>query len=157
MKTRSMIFIFCLIASLGVAQKIDANKVPKAVTDAFAKAYPGVKGVKWDKEKELFEASFDNNKQDMSVLFDANGTVKEVETEIEQKDLPASVKNSLAKEYADYKVKEAAKISADGVTTYEAEVTQGKKSFDFIFDANGKLLKKVETTKEKKEGKEAND
>ncbi len=135
----------------GFAQKVKESEVPQVVKTAFAKAYPKVKDVKWDKEDGAYEASFDQNKADASVLFNADGTIKEVETEIEHNQLPAAVKNTLAKEYADYKVEGAAKIVAGGVTTYEAEVKKGKQTFDFIFDVDGKLLKKVEKSKEKEE------
>ena len=151
MEKITLLLIFSLVVSYGFAQKIKESEVPAVVKAALAKAYPKVKDVKWDKEEGAYEASFDQNKADASVLFNADGTIKEVETEIEHNQLPAAVKNTLAKEYADYKVEEAAKIVAGGVTTYEAEVKKGKQTFDFIFDASGKLLKKVETSK-KKEG-----
>lgn len=154
MKKIIMLLIFGLVVSCGFAQKIKESEVPAVVKAAFVKAYPKVKDVKWDKEDGAYEASFDLNKADASVLFSADGTIKEVETEIEHNQLPAAVKNALAKEYSDYKVEEAAKIVVGGVTTYETEVKKGKQTFDFIFDATGKLLKKVETSKKKEEEKD---
>ncbi|CAN5608306.1 hypothetical protein BH10BAC4_BH10BAC4_14060 [soil metagenome] len=137
-----------IIALLGLgvgqvnAQTIKASDVPAAVKTAFAKAYPAAKDVKWGKEDGSFEASFDHNKKDMSVLLDVMGMIKEVETEIEKSELPKAVQETLKKDFADHKVEEAAKIVSNGVTTYEAEVEKGEKSWDLIFDANGKLLKK---------------
>ncbi len=154
MKKVIMLLIFGLVVSYGFAQKIKESEVPQGVKAAFAKAYPKVKNVKWDKEDGAYEASFDQNKADASVLLSADGTIKEVEIEIEHNQLPAAVKNTLAKEYSDYKVEEAAKIVAGGVTTYEAEVKKGKQTFDFIFDDTGKLLKKVEISQKKQEEKD---
>ena len=90
MKKITLIFILGLGVSCGYAQKVKESEVPQAVKTAFAKAYPKAKDVKWDKEGNDYEASFDINKSDASVLFASNGTVKEVETEIEQNQLPAS-------------------------------------------------------------------
>lgn len=46
-------------------------------------------------------------------------------------------------DYEGYKIEEAARIESGGVFTYEAEVEKEEQTFDLIFDAQGKLLKKV--------------
>jgi hypothetical protein len=57
--------------------------------------------------------------------------------------VPAAVRTKLASDYKAYKVTEAATlISADGKTTYEAEVSKGGKSRDVMFNADGALAKK---------------
>ena len=148
MKTLLMCSILGLGTGLAVAQKVKESDVPKPVKSAFAKAYPAVKGIEWEKEDGSYEASFDQNKAELSVTLDAEGNIKEVETEIKQSELPSAVKTILIKDYAGYKVTEAAKIVAAGTTTYEAEVKKGKESFDLIFDPNGKLLEKNAKGKE---------
>lgn len=135
--------------SLSVAQKLKKGEVPQPVKIAFEKKYPTVKSVNWEKEGDGYEASFDLQKEEVSALFDSTGKVKEVETEIETKNLPAAVKNSLSKDYAGYQIKEAAKIIAENVTTYEAEVKRGKQSFDLVFSEDGRLLNKMDRKKEK--------
>ena len=148
-----------IIALLGLsivqvnAQKMKESDIPSVVKAAFKKAFPSAKEVKWSKEEEeagLYEVEFKNSKTEMSVLMDEAGTVKEVETEIKKSELPTAVQESIKKDYAGYKIEEAAKIVSNGITTYEAEVEKGEKSFDLIFDVNGKLLKKIEK-KEKDE------
>ena len=135
------------------AQRIKESEVPQAVRTSFTKAYPRAKEVKWDKEDGAFEASFDQNKTDMSVLLDEKGMVKEVETHIEKTELPKAIQETIAKEFPGYKINETAKILTKGITTYEAEVKKEGKTFDLIFDINGKLLKKIdeETKKEDKD------
>jgi hypothetical protein len=126
-----------LCSTLTYAQKIQEKDVPAPVKNAFQKQYPKVAAVKWTKEKEKFEASFDLSKVDNSVLFDGQGNVLETEVEIQTSQLPAGV---LAYIKAQYKqtIKEAAKITdAKGNITYEAEI-KGK---DLIFDSNGKFIK----------------
>ncbi|HTH56517.1 MAG TPA: PepSY-like domain-containing protein [Cyclobacteriaceae bacterium] len=142
MKNLILIAICLGVTSLGFAQKLKGDELPSAVKTAFKKKYPNVKNVKWEKEGDAFEASFNFQKEEVSALFDAAGNVKEVETEIEKTALPIAVKNLLTKDYAGYKVREAARIVAESVTTYEAEVKKGKESFDLIFSEDGKLLKK---------------
>jgi len=127
-----------------IAQKIKESEVPQVVKSAFMKAYPNAKGLKWDKEEAGFEASFDQNKNDMSVVLDKMGIVKEVETEIAKDKLPKAILETLKKDFADHDIEETAMIVANGVTTYEVEVEKGKKSWDLIFDSAGKLLENTQ-------------
>jgi hypothetical protein len=142
----ALILTFTIVQCFG--QKAN-EEVPSAIKAAFAKSYPTVKKVKWNKEGNDYEASFDQGKTDISVLFDATGSVKEVENEIDKSELPNAVKNLLAKDYAGYKVNEAAKIISGNETKYEAEVKKGKELMDLIFAEDGKLVKKMAKEGEK--------
>ena len=64
MKKLMIIALLGLMVSQVSAQKINESEVPKVVKDAFMKAYPAAKDVKWDKEDNSFEASFDLSKKD---------------------------------------------------------------------------------------------
>jgi uncharacterized membrane protein YkoI len=133
-KKTSLVFVFVLGTFFtSQAQKISADKVPVAVKTAFAKAYPNAKEAKWDKENSDFEASFKNQSDELSVLFDAKGKVLETEKEVTLDKLPAAVQKALKGK----KVKEAAIIEKEGKTFYEAEVG-GK---DLLFDKSGVLVK----------------
>ncbi len=151
MKNYFGIIAILLAASSSFAQKTTESQVPSAVKQGFETAYPNSKSVKWDKENDGWEASFTQNKMEMSVVIDNNGAITEVESEIAENQLPAVVKNSFNKEFKDYKIKEIAKIVASATTTYEIETSKGKGKFEFIFDSNGKLLVKKELKKEKEE------
>ena len=137
-------FIVLLIAGIAIsttvcAQKIDASKVPVAVKESFTKKFPGITP-KWEMEDGKYEAGFDQQKHEMSVLIEANGSIIETETEISIVELPAPVTAYLKKNHPGVKIKEAAKITkADGEVNYEAEV----KGSDLIFDSKGIFLKQV--------------
>lgn len=125
----------CLQAN---AQKITEKEVPAAVKTSFAKLYPSATGVKWEKEKGLFEAEFKSNNVEQSVLFEANGQMAESEVEIAVKDLPPASQEYVKKHYPGQPIKEAAKITAaNGTVTYEAEI----KGMDILFDAKGNFIK----------------
>ena len=129
-----------MMITCSFAQTVKQKDVPAAVLQSFQQKYPTVKKVKWDKEEGDYEASFDLNKADVSVLMDKAGSVKETETEIELNQLPAGVLEYMQKNYPGAKVKEAAKITdAAGIIIYEVEV----KGMDFLFDKNGKFIKSV--------------
>ena len=119
-------------------EKKEHANVPTTVKQAFEKQYPGTKA-KWDNEDGKYEADFKHNGHEMSVLYNANGTVDETEMEIPVTQLPAAAANYVT-QHKMGKISEAAKITkANGEVNYEAEV-KGK---DVIFDAAGKFLKEV--------------
>ncbi len=135
-KTMMLAALAVTIASCAEAQKMKADKVPAAVTTAFAKAYPSAKEVGWEKEKSGdYEVGFDQGKEEMSVVYNSQGKMLEVETEMAVKDLPAAVQTALKGK----KIKEAAKIVKEGKTYYEAEVG-GK---DLMFTADGKMVSEM--------------
>jgi hypothetical protein len=140
MKKLALMTVAAMITSLTFAQKLQEKDVPTPVKTAFQKQYPNTKGVKWDKEGEKFEASFDLNKIDNSVLFDAQGNILETEVEIELNQLPNGVLDYVKTNYKGQSVKEAAKITDGKATiTYETEI----KGMDLLFDNNGKFIKEI--------------
>ena len=128
-----------LLAGSAQAQKVVAAQVPPAATTTFKKTFPTVKAVKWEKEGADYEAGFDMGKAEMSAVITAAGVLKETETEMAVSQLPAPVQKALAANYKACKITEAAKIvtAATGITTYEAEVSQGTKHHDVLFNADG--------------------
>lgn len=137
MRKSVIILIALVLSTIAFAQKVKVTKVPEIVSKSLLSKYPNAKNIKWDKEENNYEASFENNKIENSVLFSANGKIIETEVEITVAQLPKSILNYIGKNYKNQKVKEAAKIiSEKGIITYEAEI-QGK---DLFFDENGKLL-----------------
>lgn len=115
------------------AQKLNVAKVPAPVIAAFTKLHAGTK-VKWEMEKQDYEAGFTLNGKETSEVYSAKGVLLETETAIKPTELPAAV---LAK-LKGAKIAEAAKITkANGTIYYEAEV-KGK---DLLFDANGNPVK----------------
>lgn len=133
-----------LLPAAAHAQKIAADNVPAATLAAFHKSFPTGKTVKWEKEGADYEAGFDMGKAEMSAVITAAGVLLETETEMPVAQLPAAVQKTLAASYKAYKITEAAKIvtAATGATTYEAEVSQGGKHRDVLFNADGTEVKK---------------
>ena len=139
---KQAIALFLIFASINTAvnaQKLSADRVPAAVKAAFVKAYPNTT-VKWEKEGDLFEAGFKQNNQTTSVLYDASGTMHEIEVDIKTADLPKAAVTYVTKTYPGKKIKESARITkADGSVNFEAEVN----GQDLIFDTAGNFIKAV--------------
>lgn len=155
MKSMTIMVVCMLIVSCADAQKMNEKDVPANVKSGFSKKYPGAKVEKWEKEGNDYEAEFDLNKTESSAVFDANGTFKELEQEIKRSELPKQASEYCAKNYAGYKLSEAAKITdASGKVSFEAEMSKGKEHFDVIFDQNGNFIKKGDVKQGKDEDKD---
>lgn len=139
---KKLLFLLAVMASVSFAnaQKVSEKEVPAVVKSALQKSHPDAKGLKWEKEKGNYEAGFEVEENDYSLLIDASGNILETEVEIKTEELPANAKAYVAKHYVGQKIKETAKITdSKGIITYEIEV-KGK---DLIFDNLGKFLKEV--------------
>lgn len=140
MKKLVVTIVVMLFATFSFAQKMQEKNVPSNIKSIFKKMYPTAKEVKWDKEGEKYEASFDLNKTDHSVLMDAQGNIIETEVEIELNQLPMGILDYVKTHYTGKQAKESAKITdAKGMVTYEVEI----KGMDLIFDSNGKFIKEL--------------
>ncbi len=134
---KKSIFIVAIVLftiSTSFAQK----NIPNEVKTAFAKKYPNVTKVKWEKENSEYEAGFTIDKIENSVLLDAKGNILETEVAIQKSTLSKEIITYVSKNYAGKKIKGAAKINnvKEGVI-YEVEV-YGK---DVLFDETGKFLR----------------
>ena len=90
-------------------EKKENVEVPAVVEKAFQKAFPNTRA-EWEDENGKFEGSFKYKGQEMSVVYDAQGTLEEKETEIKAAQLPAAASSYIAKNKLG-KIKEAAKIT----------------------------------------------
>ncbi len=139
MKNLILITALSFGVSCVYAQKIKESEVPAPVKATLAKQHPDVKNVKWEKEGANYEAEFEVKEVETSALIAANGNLIETEVEISVSALPKRALEYVSKNLADAKIKEASKITdTKGVITYEAEVNK----VDYLFDANGILIKK---------------
>ena len=137
MNNHAFLFVAALASMTACAQKTKEKDIPAAVTSAFQKNFPKAEELRWDKEGSNYEASFEWNEVDQSVLFDARGNTLETEMEIAQNELPKAALDYVAAHYNGKSVKEAAKITdASGKVTYEVEI-KGK---DLMFDNSGTYL-----------------
>jgi len=141
MKTMIMISSVLLFSFTAFSQE---STIPLNVKNSFAKKYPGIKEVKWDKEgKDQFEAGFIQNGIKTSVILDEEGEIEETETQIQFSELPSGIIPYINSNYKDFKISEAAKIvDEDGNVNFEAEISIGSKKQDLLFDKLGNPVQK---------------
>lgn len=136
---KKLIFACALLFAITLHAQ-DKSKTPDAAKAAFAKAFPNVTNVKWDKEDGDYEVDFVQGGKKMSALYDVKGTLKETEQAIAATELPAAIMLYFNEHYKNVKIKETVKIiKASKEINYEI----GIKGKDLLFDANGKFIKEA--------------
>ena len=102
---------------------LDPSGVTKEMKTAFKKDFPNAKHAKWEKEGDMCEVEFDNNKKSQEALYNSSAELVQVETEIEGYQLPANVNLYIANNYGEFKVEESKKVQKfDETTEYRGEV-----------------------------------
>jgi hypothetical protein len=59
-------------------------------------------------------------------------------------DLLKPITDNVAKDYAEYSIKEATSVTLNNVVTYEVLIAKGTASETLLYDKDGKFLKKLE-------------
>lgn len=127
------------------------DQVPQKVKDAFTKKFPTATKVKWDKENATeWEAEFKMDNTEYSANFLEDGTWKETEHAIDDKEIPKNVKSALMSAFPGYKIKESELSETKDVMLYEFEIKKGESEIEVALDKTGKVVKK-ETKKENDE------
>jgi hypothetical protein len=92
----------------------------------------------------------------ITVFFLAALIVNAQRTPVKSADLLKGITENVAKDYAGFTIKNATKVVANNVTTFEVVVVKGTTSETLLYDNTGKFTKKVTVksgTTEKKEVK----
>ena len=133
------------------------NDVPAKIKTAFDQKFPTAQKVTWDKENAtVWEAEFKMNGKEYSANYDNNGNWKETEYEIKKSAIPVSVKQTLDKEFAGYKIEEAEISETATGKVYEFAMEKEEKDMEVAISPDGKVVKK-EVKKENEEDGEADE
>jgi len=141
-------FVGCIIFAFSSIE----DKAPPKVKNAFAKKFPTVIKVKWKKESATeWEAEFKMNKVEYSANFLEDGTWKETEYEIEEKDIPQSLKSVLLAAFPDYEIEEAEISETQSGLVYEFSIEKGEAEMEVAIDPTGKIVKQDAKKREDKD------
>lgn len=143
---------FLLISNAAFSQKVAEAKVPAEVKTAFKAKFPTATKVGYEMEKNNYEISFMKDGTECSANFDKTGKWLETEIELTNAQIPVTVKATLDKEFAGYKINESVILETPGAAKlYEFEVSKGSSKFEVQIAADGKLVKKEPIGKESEE------
>ncbi|MHC4982977.1 MAG: PepSY-like domain-containing protein [Planctomycetota bacterium] len=146
---------------------VKVSDLPKAVADAAKKAFPDAKIRKAGVEPEsvmVYEVSFTENGTKREIAVTDDGTILEVETVVERKDLPEPVARALAKAAGDGKVRVIEKIEylaeikvvklKKPKIAYEVKFRKDGRMREVKWDSKGKVLTREEDEEAEEEEEE---
>lgn len=145
----------------GQAQdKLDLDKIPKAVMDALKAKFPNPVIHKWTKETEaghvIYDIEFKQAGRKCEADIREDGTIQNYEKEVAAKDLPAAVKAAVDKKYPRATLKDIMEITEvkgkeEKLEGYEIVLeTADKKEVEVTVAPDGKLLEDTGAAKEEK-------
>jgi|TARA_R110001583_G_scaffold123813_1_gene275211 uncharacterized membrane protein YkoI len=136
--------LFSAVIGSGI-YAFDTNKdVPIRVKEAFAKKFPNIKKVKWEKESNSeWEGEFKIKGMEYSANFLEDGTWKETEHEIKRNAIPSNIKTILDTEFSGYKIEEAEISETQNGSVYEFELEKGELNTEITIDLKGNVISKV--------------
>ncbi len=144
-------------------QKVPLEKLPKAVTEAVKKMFPKAELVRATQAKEdgeiEYEVTVKLNGKKIDVTVEADGKIESLEKEIDLKDLPKAVLETLGKMYpkAVHKSAEAVFEVEDGkeeLEFYEIQLkTADDNEIEAKIKANGTVVKDDEPEEKAKDEK----
>lgn len=155
MKSKSVIIIFFtfLIYSLIINvnnsyaqhKKYTEKDMPDAVISSFQKNFPDAQVLGYDKEAENGTTTYEvecisGDRKD--IQFEKDGTVVEIEEEMNVSDLPDKVVTSLNNTYNTPDILKAEKVTKGNDTLYEVVVKYKKKKHEIRLDKEGTIVEK---------------
>jgi Protein of unknown function (DUF2874). len=141
----TLIVVFAFISVPAFSQKTP----PEIVKKEFTKKYSAAQTVKWDNEEQNeWEAEFTMDGKKMSAAYDNVGKWMETETTIYEKDLPATVVNTLNKDYPGYKKSDISIFEDSKSKGFEMTLKKGETSIEVLIDNSGKVVKKSDVKEE---------
>jgi hypothetical protein len=143
--------LFILIVSLSLisVSAFSQKNPPENVKREFIKKYASALLVRWESEgKNEWEAEFRIDGKKMSASFDNSAKWIESETEITEKELPASVVSTLNKVFQGYKKGHIELFENAEIKGFELGLKKGESLIEVIIDNNGKIIKKTDVKRE---------
>ena len=130
--------LFSGSAALAVdAQDIKAEDVPQAVAGALTQKYANATDLDWEMDGANYEAEFDVNRTDHTVILDPSGAVLMAKSDIMQNDLPQPVRNAIDQKYKGMPLDDVEQVEKGGETYYQVELDENGTDRKLVFSADG--------------------
>jgi len=140
--------LLVMLGSVNAEEKeLSKNQIPKAVIEAFEKAYPNAKSLEFEEEmfegKTAYEVEYKKNGVEYEFLYSTDGALLQKEEEIDGEMLPVPVVLAIKKAYPKAEIKDVEQVMKpdNTVTGYEVEIKTAGKELELELDVSGNILK----------------
>lgn len=114
-------------------------EIPEKIKRSFELRFPNASAVKWEKvTPHQFEVGFVENGKESLAVINSDGTIAEIESEINILDLPKRITSSVKKKFPYASINYATIVSRNNiVVAYELEIKNGTDEFDITLNTLG--------------------
>lgn len=146
MSNRRFVLTVAIVLGAGLGlfaaeKKMQLKNLPPAVQKAIQEQTKGATIIGYVEEREdgkvFYEAETKVDGRTRDLLFDATGTLVEIEEEVAPTSLPAVVQSALNTRG---KVLKVEAVTKGGTVTYEAEIEKNGKKSEVVMDARGNAI-----------------
>lgn len=144
---KSLLFVIPVVATLSLAAEkpVQMKDLPPAVQKSVQEQSKGaqLKGLSKEVEqgKTFYEAETVVNGRTRDLLFDAAGTLVEIEEETPIETIPAAARAAIEKKASGGKIKKLETVTKGQSVTYEAAIVRGGKTQEVAVKADGSAAK----------------
>ena len=133
---RVLVIVTCLVMMTSFK---GVKEVPASIKRSFNTRFPTAHNIRWEESTGThYEVGFVQDGKDNVAVFLADGTLKEIETEIKTTELPKRVIKSVNKKFPLSKIGFALKIErSNNTVVYDIEVRTGVEDIDITLDPMG--------------------
>jgi hypothetical protein len=149
-----LVAAFFMVGSIGMAcyaheghegkKKGEESGVPSSILAAFTQIYPHAQVKKMEGEKKdgvmTYEIKAIENGVTREIVMSENGTVTSVKENVDVKALPPAISSAITSAYPKAKIKEAEKVTQNGVAQYSVEFEVGETNTEVMIDEGGRIV-----------------
>lgn len=135
----TLILFVIFFGFIGCDKDISFSEVPSVVENTFKSNFPDAKDVEWKTVGEDYQVSFELEDVDYHALLNNLGNLLKYRYEIEENELPESIKKSLRKEYTKKDWDDPEYIIEGESTYYQLEIESFFRDKKLVVDNSGKL------------------
>jgi hypothetical protein len=143
MKKYVLLFIHLVFGSIAVfAQDIAASQVPSVVINQFNTDFPKAKDVEWEQKSNGYKVDFERGwNKDFKVWYAADGKQLKSVEDLTKNELPKSILTAINKDYKNYHIDDAEKITEDKKVSYKVELEYKNDEKIIYFNEQGLPIK----------------
>ena len=119
------------------------NDVPSVVKNTLSNAFPDAMDVDWEMKKDDYEADFEVDNVDYSVLITTTGDIVMQKHDIALAELPEAVKANVAKDFKDRELEDVEKVEKEGTVYYQVDLDGTFTDKELVYTANGEQADNV--------------
>ncbi|WP_221175692.1 PepSY-like domain-containing protein [Rufibacter immobilis] len=124
---------------MNCTQRINMSNLPSVVQNSLKNHYPAATNPEWEKKGDHFEAEFDIQGQEHTVLIDASGQVLMRKQDVATAELPQPVSGALQRDYQAYLVDDVEKVEKNGQTYYQVELENNNQDLKKVYALDGSV------------------